>query len=223
MNYFDFSLVVAYKQVFINGLVITLLLAAVSLVIGTALGLVFAFAKRSSNQPLKSFASAYVDFFRMMPILILLVWVYYALPIVSGIHIDAFWTGVLVLSLVLAAYVCETIRAGIEAIPRGHIEAAQTLGLSRLQVMHRIILPQVFRQMLPPLVGNYIELMKNTSLTAIIAVNELLHSGQILISQTYRPLEVYTAIALIYVVIMLPIILLSKKFELSAFYAKTKS
>lgn len=221
MAYFDFRIVWLYKSVFLNGLLLTLLLAIAAIILGSAIGLLLALGKRSSNRWVRIAASAYIDFFRIVPILILLVWVYYAMPILLGISIDAFWTGVLVLSAVLSAYVAETVRAGIEAIPSGQVDAALTLGYSKFQALTRIVLPQALRQMLAPLVGNYIELIKNTSLTTVIAVNELLHSGQILISQTYRPLEIYTAIAVLYLVVMLPVVMISKKFELGNFNSRS--
>lgn len=219
---FDINFLWAHKEIFLQGLAITLELSVLVIIFGTALGLLVAFGKRSTNHIISRVSSLYADFFRVMPFLIMLIWVYYALPIATGIRIGAFETSVLVLSLHLSAYVGELIRSGIETLPKGQVEAAIALGLTRFQTTYRIVLPQVLRQVLSPLAGLYVEQIKNTTLVSIIAVGELLHSGQILISQTYRPLEVYTAIALIFIVILAPIALAAKKLELSAFVRKAE-
>lgn len=184
---------------------------------GTILGLFVAFGKTSKVFIIRKFCCLYVDFFRMMPILIMLIWLYYALPIATGLAFGAFETGIFALSLHLSAYVGELIRSGIESIPKGEIEAAKILGLSRLQIIRRIMLPQIFRKLLSPLTGLYIEEIKNTTIVSVIALNELLHTGQIIISQTYRPLEIYTAIAIMFIVILIPLIVISKKFEYATF------
>ena len=208
------------KELFLNGLVITIELSVLTIVFGTIIGLFIAFGKRSQNYPIKKFCDIYTDFFRLLPVIIMLVWVFYVFPLVWGISIEAFQTGFLVLSLHLSAYVGELLRSGIEAIPTGQIEAAQSLGLSDFQINTRIILPQVFRQLLSPLTGLYIEEIKNTALVSIIALNELLHTGQILISFTYKPLEVYTSIAIIFILLTIPLPFISKKFEYATFIKK---
>ena len=218
---FDFSVIWLHKEVFINGLAVTLSLTALSILFGTLLGVVFALLKKSDNMYLKRFAGVYVDVFRAIPLIILLIWLFYALPIIIDIRIGAFWSAVIGLSLFLSAYMAETIRAGIESIPKGQIEAAHTLGLTQFQITRRIVLPQAFRIMLPPITGLYIEQLKNSTLAAIIAVNELLHVSQILISQTYRPLEIYTVVAVFFIIILWPLAYLSRKFEYSAFYKRS--
>ncbi len=217
---FDFNVVWNNADILLSGLLITLELSVLIIPIGTVIGILVALGKTSENHFARKIASIYSDFFRAMPFLVMLIWVYYALPIVTGIDIGAFETAVIVLSLHLSAYVGELIKSGIEAIPKGQVEAAKLLGLSRFQIMRKIVLPQVFRQLLSPLTGLYIEQMKNTTLASVITVNELLHSGQILISQTYRPLEIYTIIAVMFIAILLPLVFFSKKFELSAFVRK---
>jgi len=210
---FDFSAMWIYNDILIGGLLITLGLTVISMVLGTIFGLVLALLKISDNSILRKFASLYIDLFRSIPIIVLLIWMYYAMPILINIRMDAFWTGVLGLSLVLAAYASEIMRTGIESIPEGQVSAAYTLGMTKYQTMRRIILPQALRQMLPPLTGMYTENFKNSTLTAIIAVNEILHVGQILISHTYRPMEIYTSIAIIFICILLPITYFLRRFE----------
>ena len=223
MAYFDFSIIWLYKEVFISGLLVTLGLTVISIILGTVWGLSLALFKLSNNRILQKFASAYIDLFRAIPIIILLIWLYYAMPIITNIRIDAFWTGILGLFLVLGAYVAEVVRTGIESVPEGEVEAAYTLGMTKYQTMRRIILPQAFRRMLSPLTGLYLENFKNSTLTAIIAVNEILHMGQILISQIYRPLEIYTAIAIVFICIVLPLLYFLKRFEMSHFYKTSES
>ncbi len=220
---FDFGVVWAYKEILLSGLLITLELSALIIAFGTIIGIFLAICKTSENHIIRRISSIYSDFFRTMPFLVMLIWVYYALPIATGIRIGAFETAVIVLSLHLSAYVAELIRSGIEAIPTGQIEAAKMLGLSRLQTMRRIVLPQVFMQLFAPLTGLYIEQIKNTTFASVIAVNELLHSGQILISQTYRPLEIYTAVALLFMIVLVPLAIISKRFEFSAFVKKIEA
>lgn len=217
---FDFNVIWLNVDVFINGLVITVLLTVLSIIFGTLLGIGLALMRRSENMLLKRFAVVYVDFFRAMPLIIMLIWLFFAMPIIIDIRIGAFWTAVIGLSLFLAAYMAETIRAGIESIPKGQIEAAHTLGLTQFQITRRIVLPQAFRIMLPPITGLYIEQLKNSTLTAIIAVNELLHVSQILISQTFRPLEIYSTVALLFVVIIWPLAYFSRRLEFSAMYKR---
>ena len=117
------------------------------------------------------------------------------------------------LSISLGAFVSETIRSGIESIPKGQLESAISLGYSKTQAMFKVILPQTFKQILPNLMGLYIHQIKNTALASVIAVGELLHSANIIISATYRPLEIYTAIAVIYLIIIVPLVLLSNYVE----------
>jgi len=117
------------------------------------------------------------------------------------------------LSLNLAAYVAETIRAGIESVPSGQTESAVALGYNKIMVMRKIILPQAFRKMLPNLMNLYINQIKLSSLASVVAVNEILHIGNIIISQTYRPLEVYTMVAIMYLIIIMPFVSISYLIE----------
>ena len=137
------------------------------------------------------------------------------MPPLFGIHISAFFTALIGLSLNLGAFSAEIFRVGIISIPKGQRESSIALGLSKYQTMKDIILPQAKRVIIPPLTGRYIETIKLTSLASVIAVDELLHSGQNLISVSYRPLEVYTIIALLYLAIIVPLTLILKKLEKS--------
>lgn len=218
----DFSVVANHWPVFWNGLLVTVLLAALSTIVGTALGIGLALAKQSKNKILQKITGAYCDFFRLIPLLVLLIWVYYALPIISGIRIGLFESALLTLSLQLSAYICELVRSGLETIPQGQIESARMAGLNQWQILQHITLPQAIRQLLSPLIGLYIENAKNTTFAAILALNELLHAGQVLSSITYRPLEIYTTIAVLFLITLFPLTLLAKRFEYSQFKQKLK-
>jgi polar amino acid transport system permease protein len=205
-NYnWDFGVILIYRTAILNGALMTLELTLLSLTAGTCLGLVLCLGKLSKNNFISHPVAILVEVFTGLPLLVLLIWLFYAAPIFSGIQISAFATAVIAISLNLGGFSAEIFRAGIQAIPKGQSEAALMLGLTKIQTLKRIILPQALKIILPPLSGRYIETVKLTSLASIIAVDELLHVGQNLISVSFRPLEVYTAIALIYLAIILPL------------------
>jgi polar amino acid transport system permease protein len=151
--------------------------------------------------------------FRCTPVLVQLVWFYYALPVLTGIEMSAPVAAALCLSLYGGAFYSEIIRGGIISTDIGQTEAGQAIGMTRFQVMRRIILPQAFRKMIPPLVNQSILQLKNTSLLMVLAVPDLLYQGQVIAHDTYRPLEVYTFIAITYFLILFPVTLWAKRLE----------
>lgn len=204
MYHWDWSVIFRYKEVFVKGALITLGLTALVIIVGSLLGLVIGLMRKSRFPILPVFARIYIELFRALPILVLLIWLYYVSPIVFGLQFSPFVTALIALSINLSAFVAETVRAAIESIPKTQFESGLTLGLSPTQTMFMIVLPQAYRSMLPNLLGLYITQLKNTSLASVIAVNELLHQANSVISNTYRPLEVYTAVAVVYLIIILP-------------------
>ena len=209
----DFSVILNYKEAILKGVLMTLELTAVSLIAGTVLGLIVALVKISKHSIARAVGVLFVELFTSLPLLVLLIWLFYVLPILTGITISALITAMVGLSLNLAGFSAEIFRAGIMAIPRGQTEAAIMLGISKWKTLQQIVLPQAIRIILPPLSGRYIETIKLTSLASVIAVDELLHTGQNLISVSFRPLEVYTVIALIYLAIIIPLTLVLRRFE----------
>ncbi len=209
----DFSIVLAHKQAILSGVLITLELTLLSIFFGSLIGLGLALLKSSKNKTLKYVSASIIEIFRDLPLLVLLVWLFYTLPPIIGIQVSAFATAVIALSLNLGAFSAEIFRAGFGSVHKGQTEAAKVLGLRKLQSFRHIIFPQALKVILPPLTGRYIETIKLTSLASVIAVNELLHQGQNLISVSYRPLEVYTAVALMYLVIIVPLSLILQKVE----------
>lgn len=160
----------------ITGLGITAKIAVFAWIMSTILGLLLAVFRSFNNRVLNIFIIAYIDFFRAMPIMVLMVLIYYALPYL-GIRLDAVVSGIIALGLNSAAYVSEIFRAGINSVKKGQIEAARALGLNPMQTMRLILLPQAIRVVLPPLVGNYVASAKDTALCSSISIIELLKAG----------------------------------------------
>lgn len=208
MYQWDWGIVSSYSPVFIQGALITLGLTAVVVIFGTILGSILVIFRKSDNLVVSFLVKLYVQIFRALPTLVLLIWIFYVTPIFTGWRMSAFVAAAIALSLHLAAFVAETVRAGYEAVPLGQYESGLALGMSNFQVMFGIISPQAIRNIIPNLIGLYITELKNSSLASVIAVGELLHRSNILISQTFRPLEIYTAVAVVYLIIILPFVYL---------------
>lgn len=188
-----------------EGLSLTLLISFLALVISMALGLVVAVVRLSKNRGVSLVAATYVEFFRDTAVLVQLFWVYYVLPILLNIQISAFGAALIGLTLHSAAFLGEIYRAGIQSVPVGHVEAAKVLGLGPVQTFVRIVLPQAFRTILPPLVNNFVDLIKLSSLASVFAVGEVTRKATELSAATFRPLEIFTFIALIYFFICWPL------------------
>ncbi|MBC9207610.1 amino acid ABC transporter permease [Roseomonas aerophila] len=213
MYQWDFSFIWSYRWLFVNGTVVTLLFTFGIVVLGLAVGLFSGLLRLSRFAPLRWLSQAYVEVFRCTPVLVQLVWFYYALPILSGIEMSATTAGVLALSLYGGAFYSEIIRGGINSIEPGQTEAALALGMTPSQSMRRIVLPQALKRMVPPLMNQSIIQLKNTSLVSVLAVPDLLYQGQAVAHDSYRPLEIYTLVAVIYFVILFPLTLLVGRLE----------
>ena len=145
----------------------------------------------------------YVECFRAIPILVLLLWVYYGLPVVLDIGITAFWAGVVALAISDSAFEAEIFRGGIQSISKGQIEAADSLGLSYYDKMRYVILPQAIRRILPPLGNQLVYMLKMSSLVSVIGLSELTRRANELVVTEYRPLEIYTILVLEYLILIL--------------------
>jgi len=209
----QWQLIWDYRQVFVRGAEITALLTGWALLIGLALGLLLGLMRSSRHAVVRLPAAIFIDTFRATPILVQLVWIYYALPIVLGLQMGNITAASVGIGLHEAAYIAEIFRAGIASIHRGQSDAAKSLGMGYGQAMRRIILPQAVRRMVPPFINEFASLMKLTTLGSVLAVNELLHEAENLINNTYRPLEVYTALAIVFGVLIYPFIWLSQRLE----------
>jgi His/Glu/Gln/Arg/opine family amino acid ABC transporter permease subunit len=198
MYHFDWSVVSDYFPALMQGLLVTLQVSAISELVGIALGLVIALCRLSSFAPLRYFAIAYIDFLRGIPVLVMLLWVYYGFSILFGLNLGQMEAGVIGLGFSYSAYIAEIFRSGIQAIPKGQREAGRTLGLARWQVMTYVVLPQAVRIIIPPLGNTAISMLKDSSLVAIIAVSDLMRQTMVAASETFRPFELYAAAAIIY-------------------------
>ncbi|MBD3882351.1 ABC transporter permease subunit [Phormidium tenue FACHB-886] len=202
------SVLMGSLPILLRGALVTLQLAILAAVLGLVAGSLIGIARLSPVAPLRWLSRAYIDFFRGTPLLVQIFMVYFGLPaLVQQLGFDfsfnRFFAAVLALTLNCAAYVAETVRAGIQSIDPGQTEAAQSLGLSPNKTMRYIIFPQAIRRMLPPLGNEFISLLKDTSLVAIIGFEELFRQGQLIVAENYRPFELYALVALIYLVLTL--------------------
>ena len=193
----DWDIIVKSIPLLAEGIVVTLQVSAIAAVLGLLLGVICGLGALSRSRPVRWIVTAYVDFIRGTPLLIQIFLVFFALPMV-GIRFDEFWAGVIALSLNAAAFVAEVVRGGVGSIEKGQTEAAKAIGMRHSQVLVFILLPQAYRQMVPPLTNELISLVKNSSLLSVISVYELTRAGQAIISVHFVPFEIYTLLALYY-------------------------
>ena len=188
------------------GLSGTLRLFVICLIIGMSLGLIIALGRRSKNRVLRWTSTAFVEFFRNTPVLVQILWFYYALPILAPIQISPFMAAILGISLNSAAYSAEIYRGGIQSIEPGQWEAAKAIGMTAFQTMRRIIFPQAVRRIIPALTNRGIEIFKMSTLASVVAYVEVLNQGKLISSIYFNPLEVYTVIAILFLIILYPIV-----------------
>lgn len=209
----SFGFLWRYAWLFVHGVEITLIYTfgtiAAGLLLGLAIGLARLLHSRLINAPLVIFVEA----FRCTPLLVQLVWFYYALPVLTGYQIPASAASALVLTFYTAAFYAEIFRAGIISVEPGQWDAARALGLPWWPLMRLVVLPQAIRRMVPPFLNQSIIQLKNTSLVSTIAVPDLLYQGQLITADTYRPLETYTMVAVVYFALLLPMTLLAQRWE----------
>ena len=210
---FQLGIIVRNYPLLISGLLVTLLVTAIALVIGVALGGVICAARLSGRPALVRAAKAYILFFRVTPEMVLIFWAYFCVPLVFDVRVSGLWAGSVTLGLVAAAYYAEIFRAGIGALPKGQSEAARSLGMRGVPLWRLVILPQALRMMIPPLVNYFTELLKNTTLLSAIGVGELALQAYLLGGQTFRYVEFLTAIAVIYFLIIFPLSVTSRHLE----------
>ncbi len=214
MYQWDFGWVWTYRAALIAAAWVTIKLNVVVLVLGSVLGMIIAACRGSRFAVVRYLAIAYVDVFRTIPILVLLIWAFFCIPVlVRGAQFTPWTCAVAVLSINLSAFAAEIIRAGIEAVPTTLVEGGLSCGLSQRQTLRFVVLPIAIRNMIPPLVGQYINSIKLSVLASVIAVPELLQKTTDLASQVYRPLEFYTALAVAFLVLLLPGTIWSRRLE----------
>ncbi len=198
----DFSPVLANAPLLAQGLANTLKITGTALVFGVALGLALALLRLSPRRFLSWPAGFVIEVFRTTPPLVQLFWFFFALPMLVGIEMTPFVAGAVTFSIQSAAFFAEVFRAGIQSIERGQWDAARAIGMRHDQALHRIILPQAVKRMIPAFMERAIELMKTTTLIATISYADLLFAANEISQKTFRPLETYTVVAVIYFVVI---------------------
>jgi polar amino acid transport system permease protein len=187
----------------VGGLGTTIVLSLCAILLSVTVGLLVALPGLARNRLARGFNRAYVELFRAIPILVMLLWVYYGLPVVLDIRLDVFVAGMLALALCDSAFEAEIFRAGIQSVDRGQVEAADSLGLTYLDKMRYIVLPQAIRRVLPPLGNQFVYMLKMSSLVSVIGLSELTRRANELVVNQYRPLEIYTFLVLEYLALIL--------------------
>lgn len=216
---FDISLVSNSLPLLLRGALLTLEITALSVGFGLILGLILGLSQLAKTPLLRWPAKVYVDFIRGTPLLIQIFIIYFALPNLIGHRIDPFIAAVTACSLNSGAYIAEIFRGGILSISQGQMRAGLSLGMTYGQTMRYIVLPQAFKRIIPPLGNEFIAMLKDSSLVSVIGFEELTRSGQLVIAETYATIEIWTAVALLYLIMTLSISqivrFMEKRFRLS--------
>jgi polar amino acid transport system permease protein len=209
----DFASVLANTDALLVGAAGTLRIFAICLVLGLSLGLVVGLGRYARNRWLYVPATAFVEFFRNTPVLVQILWFYFALPILVPFEISPLAAAALGISLNSAAFSAEIYRGGIQSIEPGQWDGARAIGMSWWQAMRRIVLPQAVKRMLPALTNRAIEIFKMSTLASVVAYVELLQQGKLVASLNFNPIEAYTAVAVIFFVFLWPLVQASYALE----------
>ncbi|MFP8966139.1 amino acid ABC transporter permease [Pokkaliibacter sp. CJK22405] len=209
----DSEVVAKSLPVLLQGVQMTVEIWAASFAVGMILGALLGLGRTSNIKAVNYLSIAYVEVFRNTPVLIQLIWFYYAFPVLTNYQMSPVLAAFLGLTLNTSAYCSEIYRSGILSIPRGQWEGAKAIGMTYTQTLKRIIYPQVFKRMLPAFTNRGIELAKMTSLCSVLAVEEIMYKGRLLSSAYYKPLEIFTVVAIIYFCVIYPGSLFSKYLE----------
>src|SRR5437867_10720063 len=196
---FDWSVVGQHREALAAATGMTVLLTVATMAIAVPCGILVAVLRLYAWAPVRALATAYVELFRNLPLILVVFWAFYVLPILTGLAgLSPLATGLAALALNVTAYNAETFRAGINSIRRGQVEAAMALGMNRVQALRRVVVPQALRRILPVLASTWVSLFKDTSLVSVIAVTELAYVAMQVRAQTFRVLEMLTAMAAVY-------------------------
>ena len=202
---FDMNLIVNSFPLLLIGAGVTIQITVLSTAIGFVIGLIVGVARISNLRVLRMLAEVYVEFFRGTPLLVQIFLFYFALPVITGQRIDPFIAAISACGINSGAYVAEIFRAGIQSVDDGQMEAGRSLGMTWLQTMRYIIVPQAFKRVIPPLGNEFIAMLKDSSLVSVIGFEELTRRGQLIIAKTYGSFEIWMSVAVIYLVMTLTI------------------
>ncbi len=209
----SFGFLLRYTHLFWVGIGYTLAYTIGTVALGLLIGLILGLLRLSKSRLVNIPLIGFIEIFRCTPLLVQIVWFYYALPVILNIQIPAALAATLVLSFYTGAFYAEIFRGGILSIESGQWDAARALGLRWTTAMRFVVLPQAVRRMIPPFMNQSIIQLKNTSLVSTIAVPDLLYQGTLITADTYRPLETYTVVALIYFALLFPMTRLVQAYE----------
>jgi polar amino acid transport system permease protein len=207
----DFAAPLSAWPQLLHGLGYTLLLAVLSFVLSCLIGALVCALRVSPVRTVSLLAAGYIELMRLTPLLIQMLWVYTSLALLTGIRLSPFQAGLLALSLNSGAFMAEVFRSGLQSVPRGQKEAAQALGMSTWQSLKRVVGPQTLRIVIPPLGSGWVSSFKDTSLLLVLGVPELMTQAQMISSATYRPLETFTIVGLVYLLLAYPQALLVER------------
>jgi His/Glu/Gln/Arg/opine family amino acid ABC transporter permease subunit len=211
-NFFQFSGEIIIPRL-LEGMTVTLKVAMISIILGTIIGLVLTILRMSKIKIISLAARIYIAIFRGTPLLLQILFIYFALPTVVNITLESLSAGILALSLNAGAYLAEIFRASIESIPKGQIDAGRALGLTHYQTLFYVIIPQTYRRVIPPMVNEFSALIKETSLVSVISLSELLYVTQRIGAKYLRPFEVYFWAGLGYLIMVLILTTLASVLE----------
>lgn len=197
---FDFKVITDSFPVLLIGASVTIKITAISVALGTIIGLVVSISRLSGIFILNMLSRIYIDFIRGTPLLVQIFLIYFALPVLTGSRVDPLVAAITACSINSGAYVAEIFRSGIQSIDKGQMEAGRSLGMSWMQTMRYIIIPQAFKRVIPPLGNEFIAMLKDSSLVSVIGFEELTRRGQLIIASSYTPFEIWLAVAFIYLV-----------------------
>lgn len=197
----DWAFTIKMLPLLLKGAVMTVTLTAFAIIFGTIIGLIIAFMKITKNPVLNYLGGLYTWVFRGIPLLVQLFIIYNALPMVTGMTLNAFTAAVIGISLCGGAYIAEIIRAGIQSVDKGQMEAALSLGMSYAQAMRKIIIPQTYRRLIPPMGNEFITLLKDTALVSTITMVELTRTAQIYAASHFKPFEMFITAGIIYLML----------------------
>lgn len=194
----DWNVVWTNRDALLQGVALTIGLTVATMLLAVPGGILLALMRLSSNRLASNAALWFVEFFRNLPLILVVYWAFYVMPVFMHIEFSAFTTGLIALCLNVSAYNAETFRAGINSIRKGQMEAALAMGMSRRQAMFKVVIPQAARRILPVVASTWISLFKDTSLVSVIAVGELAYTAMQIRAQSFRVLEMLTAMAVLY-------------------------
>ena len=213
MYSWDFAALKPYWGLIGQGLLVTLLYTVTTVIAGLLIGLATGILRTTAPRWVTIPLRGYIEVFRCTPLLVQLVWVYYALPVLIGVEMTAATACFVTLSLYAGSFYAEIFRGGIESVDIGQWEAGRAIGMRRGKIFRRIVLPQALQVMIPSFINQTILQLKNTSLVSVVAVGDLLYQGSVITAASYRPLEIYTTIAVIYFAVLFPLTLVADQVE----------